>query len=55
MESRTEHAGKPERLSGRILIAGAILCLVASGGLLWWRHGASVFSDLVLAGLALCF
>ena len=55
MDSRTEHAGKPERLSGRVLIAGAILCLVASGSLLWWRHGGFVFSDLVLAGLALCF
>ena len=55
MGPRTEQAGRPQRLSGRILIAGAVLCLVASGGLLWWRHGASVFSDLVLADLALCF
>jgi hypothetical protein len=49
------HMDKQERNSGRLLIAGAVLCLVASGGLLWWRFGASVFSDLVVAGLAMCF
>lgn len=55
MGSRTEQTAKAERLSGRALIAAAILCFVASGGLLWWRYGASVFNDLVVAGLALCF
>ncbi|HZH52493.1 MAG TPA: hypothetical protein VEZ16_11510 [Microvirga sp.] len=55
MSLRTDRAEKPERLPARMLIAGAVLCVVASGGLLWWRYGASVFNDLVLAGLAWCF
>ncbi|MCB5175614.1 MULTISPECIES: hypothetical protein [Microvirga] len=55
MSLETEQAGRSERWSGGALIAGAALCLVASGGLLWWRYGGSVFNDLVLAGLAWCF
>lgn len=39
---------------GRALVLGAVLCLVASGGLLWWRYGVSVFTDLVTAGMAWC-
>ncbi len=55
MALHPDQADKQERVSGRLLIVGAVLCFVASGGLLWWRYGASVFNDLVLAGLALCF
>jgi hypothetical protein len=47
-----------ERRSGRpaLLVAGAAaLSLVAAGLLLWWQHGAAVFSDTVLAALAWCF
>ncbi len=36
------------------LLAGAVLCLVASGGLLWWRYGGAVFNDLVSTTLAWC-
>jgi hypothetical protein len=46
---------KPERHIGGSLIVAAILCLVVTGGLLWWRYGGSVFNDMVLAGLAMCF
>ena len=37
------------------LLAGTVLCLVGSGGLLWWRYGGAVFNDLVLTTLAWCF
>ena len=37
------------------LLAGTVLCLVASGGILWWRYGGAVFNDLVLTTLAWCF
>lgn len=46
---------RQERQFGRMLVAAAILCLVASGGILWWRYGGGVFNDMVLAGLAWCF
>jgi hypothetical protein len=44
-----------ERRARMSLFAGAALCLVASGGLLWWRYGGEVFNDLVLTTLAWCF
>ncbi|CAA9358286.1 MAG: hypothetical protein AVDCRST_MAG90-3046 [uncultured Microvirga sp.] len=37
------------------LTGAAAAMAVAAGGLLWWRHGAAVFSDVVMAGLAWCF
>jgi hypothetical protein len=46
---------RQERLIGRILIVGATLCLIGVGGLLWWRQGAAVFSDVVSSALAWCF
>lgn len=55
MSIGTEPSTKSERRAGMVLIAGAILCLVASGGLLWWRYGGVVFNDMVLAALAWCF
>jgi hypothetical protein len=44
-----------ERRMGAVLIAAAVLCLVASGGLLWWHQGGAIFSDLVSTTLAWCF
>jgi len=44
-----------ERTAGRALISGAVLCLLGAGGLLWWRYGASVFTEMIASGLALCF
>ena len=50
-----EQSNRHERRAGVILLAGAVFCLVASGGLMWWRYGGAVFNDMVLAGLAWCF
>ncbi len=55
MNTGTEHPSSHERRAGVILLVGAVLCLVASGGLMWWRYGGAVFNDMVLAGLAWCF
>jgi len=44
-----------ERRTRMGLLAGAVLCLVASGGILWWRYGGAVFNDLVTSTLAWCF
>jgi hypothetical protein len=55
MSIGTEQSTKQERQAGRGLIVAAIVCVVASGGLLWWRYGGSIFNDMVLAGLAWCF
>jgi hypothetical protein len=45
--------------SGRVFalaLGGAALAmLLGAGGLLWWRHGDAVFSEIALAGLAWCF
>jgi hypothetical protein len=41
--------------SAPIILAGAGLCLIAAGLLLWWRYGPAVFNDFVLAALAWCF
>jgi hypothetical protein len=46
---------RQERRVRMSLLAGAVLCLVGSGGLLWWRYGGAVFNDLVLTTLAWCF
>ncbi|HEY7383430.1 MAG TPA: hypothetical protein VH743_07150 [Beijerinckiaceae bacterium] len=45
---------RPSR-SAPLILAGAGLCLVIAGLLLWWRHGPAVFNDFVLAALAWCF
>jgi hypothetical protein len=55
MSVKTEQADQQERRVRVGLLAGAVLCLVASGGLLWWRYGGAVFNDLVLTTLAWCF
>lgn len=55
MSRSIDQTDKQERQIGPVLIGAAVLCLVASGGLLWWRYGGSVFNEIVLAGLAWCF
>jgi hypothetical protein len=47
----------PPRLARTVplLFAGAGFLFIAAGGLLWWRNGASVFTDMALAALAWCF
>jgi len=55
MSIGTEQSTTSERRTGLALVAAAILCLVASGGLLWWRYGGVIFNDMVSAALAWCF
>ncbi len=55
MSLQTEQTDQQERRARVGLMAGAVLCLVASGGLLWWRYGGAVFNDLVTSTLAWCF
>jgi hypothetical protein len=55
MSLETERTERQEQRARVGLVAAAILCLVGSGGLLWWRYGGAVFTDLVTAGLAWCF
>jgi hypothetical protein len=51
---KTEAPPRPARIAP-LLFAGAGLLFIAAGGLLWWRNGASVFTDMALAALAWCF
>lgn len=55
MSVETEHTDRQEQRTRVVLVAAAVLCLVASGGLLWWHYGSAVFNDLVTATLAWCF
>jgi hypothetical protein len=55
MSTGTENSSRHEHRASVILLAGAVLCLVASGGLMWWRYGGAVFNDMVLSALAWCF
>ncbi len=55
MRIGTEQPTISERRTGLALIAAAVLCLVVSGGLLWWHYGGAIFNDMVLATLAWCF
>jgi hypothetical protein len=51
---RTPALAGPRRT--RLMLFGlAGLFFLGAGGLLWWRHGAAVFSDYVLGALAWCF
>ncbi|HEY8566974.1 MAG TPA: hypothetical protein VIL65_15865 [Beijerinckiaceae bacterium] len=43
------------RRLGVVLLIGSVVALVAAGALLWSRHGAAVFSDMVVAAIAWCF
>lgn len=38
-----------------VLWAGAALCLVAAGLVLWDARGAGVFTDVLAAAIAWCF
>jgi hypothetical protein len=40
---------------GRGLLLAAALCVLAAGGLLWWRHGGDVFGAYLLTAMAWCF
>jgi hypothetical protein len=51
---KTRPEARPAR-TGALLLGLGGLALVATGGLLWWRNGAAVFTDTVLAALAWCF
>lgn len=55
MSIGTEQPTTSERRTGLALVAAAILCLTASGGLLWWHYGGVIFNDMVSAALAWCF
>ncbi|WP_166802445.1 hypothetical protein [Microvirga pakistanensis] len=55
MSIGTEQPTTSERRTGLALVAAAIICLAASGGLLWWRYGGAIFEDMVSAALAWCF
>jgi hypothetical protein len=55
MSIGTQQSSSAERRIGLSLVAAAILCIVASGGLLWWRYGGAIFSSMVLSTLAWCF
>jgi len=56
-DSRTDAAGEAAQAgwAGRLLIAGAVACVVATGLLLWSIHGPVVFNELVVSALAWCF
>jgi hypothetical protein len=51
---KSEAPPRPTR-AAPLLFAGAGLLFIVAGGLLWWRNGASVFTDMALAALAWCF
>ena len=59
MESAQHLDAVDGRSSGRAfalaLGGGSLVMLFAAGGLLWWRHGDAVFTEMALAGLAWCF
>jgi hypothetical protein len=51
---RDKPAARPPR-TAPLLFAFGGLALVATGAMLWWRNGAAIFTDTVLAALAWCF
>jgi len=55
MNVDTGQVSHQERRVRMGLLVGAVLCLVGSGGILWWRYGGAIFNDLVLTTLAWCF
>jgi hypothetical protein len=56
-DARTDAAGEEAQAgwAGRLLIAGAVACVVAAGLVLWSIHGPVVFNELVVSALAWCF
>jgi hypothetical protein len=55
MNAPGEQSTRGEQQARFALLAGSVLCLVAAGGLLWWRYGGAVFNDMVSAAVAWCF
>lgn len=49
------HAPVRPARTGLILLGLTGFSFIVAGGLLWWRHGAAVFNDYVIAALAWCF
>lgn len=54
VDRRTAGHSRPLGAARLLVLTGALLAVVA-GGLLWFRHGAAVFSDYTSAALAWCF
>lgn len=56
-DAKTDAAGEEAQAgwAGRLLIAGAVACVVAAGLVLWSIHGPVVFNELVVSALAWCF
>ena len=50
----TQASARPFGL-GSLLLGLAGLFLSAAGVLLWWRHGAAVFTEYALSAMAWCF
>jgi hypothetical protein len=51
---RAKTSAPPAR-AGRVLLVAGGLSLIGAGALMWWRNGAAIFTDTVLAALAWCF
>ena len=51
---RANTSAPPARAGWVLLVAGG-LSLIGAGALMWWRNGAAIFTDTVLAALAWCF
>ena len=54
-ESRASETARRLSRPARLIVGAGALLLVGAGLLLWWRHGAAVFNDTVLAALSWCF
>lgn len=46
--------GSPGGTRLMVAICAGVLVLAGTGWL-WWRHGAEVFAQMIVAGLAACF
>jgi hypothetical protein len=51
----TAEAHLPGRVLALALGGASLAMLLGAGGLLWWRHGDAVFTEIALSGLAWCF
>jgi hypothetical protein len=49
-----DDTGRRRSPIGPALLAAGTICLIAAGGLLWWRRGAAVFEDIASAAIAWC-
>lgn len=53
-EASPRPAGRGLGRAGRVGIVAVVVALLAGGVLLWAKHGATVFFDLMSAGIAAC-